>query len=134
MDRMKSTIDSGCVLTLVVCEEIVDDNCYYRYTQYIKQHATCYMHNICLYLSVCQITLYRNISNVTLCFVHDVTYVLHTLCNILGKMAHLLRGHPNVNIFMSVQTIHFFRPPPCSPPSVQTNNFGFQNMGFMHNI
>ncbi len=33
----------------------------------------------------------------------------------------------NVNIFMSVQT-------PPSPLSVQTNIFGFQNMGFMHNI
>ncbi len=36
----------------------------------------------------------------------------------------------NVNIFMSVQTVHFFRP----PPSVQTNIFGFQNMGFTQNI
>ncbi len=40
----------------------------------------------------------------------------------------------NVNIFMNVQTVQFFRPPPPSPPSVQTNIFGFQNMGFMHNI
>ncbi len=35
---------------------------------------------------------------------------------------------------MSVQTVHFFRPPPPSPPSVETNIFGFQNMSFMHNI
>ncbi len=35
---------------------------------------------------------------------------------------------------MSVQTVHFFRKPPPSPPSVQTNIFGFQNMGFMQNI
>ncbi len=40
----------------------------------------------------------------------------------------------NVNIFMSVQTVHFFKPPPPSPLSVQTNIFGFQNMGFTHNI
>ncbi len=40
----------------------------------------------------------------------------------------------NVNIFMSVQTVHFFRPPPPSTPSVQTNIFGFQNMGFTQNI
>ncbi len=40
----------------------------------------------------------------------------------------------NVNIFMSVQTVHFFRPPPPSPTSVQTNIFGFQNMGFTQNI
>ncbi len=36
----------------------------------------------------------------------------------------------NVNIFMSVQTVHFFRPPPPSPPSVQTNILSFQIMGF----
>ncbi len=42
------------------------------------------------------------------------------------------RGH--VNIFMSVQTVHLFRHPPPSPPSVQTNIFGFQNMGFTQNI
>ncbi len=35
---------------------------------------------------------------------------------------------------MSVQTVHFFRPPPPSSTSVQTNIFGFQNMGFTHNI
>ncbi len=35
---------------------------------------------------------------------------------------------------MSVLTVHFFRPPPPSPRSVQTNIFGFQNMGFMQNI
>ncbi len=35
---------------------------------------------------------------------------------------------------MSVQTVHFFRPPPPSPQSVQTNIFGLQNMGFTHNI
>ncbi len=40
----------------------------------------------------------------------------------------------NVNIFMSVQTVHFFRPPPPSPLSVQANIFGFQNMGFRQNI
>ncbi len=46
------------------------------------------------------------------------------------------KGPPkNVNIFMSVQTVHFFRPPPPSPPSVQTNISGFHNMGFtQHNI
>ncbi len=47
----------------------------------------------------------------------------------------LIKGSSkNVIIFMSVQTVHFFRPPTPSPPSVQTNNCGFQNMGFMHNI
>ncbi len=35
---------------------------------------------------------------------------------------------------MSVQTVHFFRPPPPSRWSVQTNIFGFQKMGFTHNI
>ncbi len=36
---------------------------------------------------------------------------------------------------MSVQTVHFFRPPSLSPSSVQTNIFGFHHMGFMqHNI
>ncbi len=44
------------------------------------------------------------------------------------------KGPKNVTIFMSVQTVHFFRRPRPSPPSVQTNIFGFQNMGFMHNI
>ncbi len=40
----------------------------------------------------------------------------------------------DVNIFMSVQNVHFFRLLTPSHPSVQTNIFGFQNMGFMHNI
>ncbi len=35
---------------------------------------------------------------------------------------------------MSVQAVHFFRPPPPSPPSVQTNILSFQNMGFTQNI
>ncbi len=40
----------------------------------------------------------------------------------------------NINIFMSVPTVHFLRPPPF-PPSVQTNMFEFHNIGFtQHNI
>ncbi len=51
------------------------------------------------------------------------------------KFAQNIKGtSKNINIFMSVQTVHFFRPPPPSPPSVQTNIFSFQNIGFMHNI
>ncbi len=35
---------------------------------------------------------------------------------------------------MSVQTVHFFRPPPPSLPSVQTNIFGFQNMAKYYDL
>ncbi len=45
-----------------------------------------------------------------------------------------MESSKNVNIFMSVQTVHFFRPPAPSPLSIQTNIFIFQNMGFIYNI
>ncbi len=35
-----------------------------------------------------------------------------------------LRAIQKCQHFISVQTVHFFRPPPHSPPSVQTNIFG----------
>ncbi len=67
-----------------------------------------------------------NLSTNILLFISKIMYVS------LDKLA---KGpSKNVNIFMSVQTVHLFRPPPPSPPSVQTNIFGFQNMGFTHNI
>ncbi len=54
---------------------------------------------------------------------------------LLVRMPYMCCGpSKNVNIFMSVQTVHFFRPFPPSLLSVQTNIFGFQNMGFIHNI
>ncbi len=52
----------------------------------------------------------------------------------INTTKHAKGPSKNVNIFMSVQTVHFFRPPSPSPPSVQTNIFGFQNMGFTQNI
>ncbi len=51
-----------------------------------------------------------------------------------------LRGHLKMlkskNIFTSVQTVHFFMPPPSLPPySLYTNILGFRNKGLMqHNI
>ncbi len=61
---------------------------------------------------------------------------LESIINMINNdLYHVYKGpSKNVNIFMSVQTVHFFRLPPPSPPSVQTNIFGFQNMGFMRNI
>ncbi len=59
---------------------------------------------------------------------------IHTPAIVLYRITVYKGPSKNVNIFMSVQTVHFFRPPPPSPPSVQTNISGFQNMGFTHNI
>ncbi len=50
-------------------------------------------------------------------------------------MCYEIRGHPKMSTFSWVYKQYTFSDPPSPfPPSVQTNIFGFQNMGFTQNI